>query len=762
MGGRRQTWMRVQRWCRQWLVVLVLLGSGVVPLAEVQPTEAASPRYAIGIGTTGIDRGFAVAVDSSGVVYAAGSYGETADFDPGPGVTSFTSNGSDDVWVAKYTPAGALVWAKSYGAGSVDNPTGLVVDATGVYVTGFFSGTVNFGLGNLQSAGNSDVFVIKLSLIDGSTLWQQRFGSTIVDRGHGIAVSGTGVYITGRFQTTVNFGGGNLASAGGDDVFVLRLNANDGTHVWSTRFGGSGTTPGEDIGLGIASDGTGVYVTGFVTDAVNFGGGSLGAVGNDDIFAVRLSAANGSHVWSKRFGSSENDRGNGVAVDATGVYFTGRFRQTVDFGGGGLSSGGTNSSNEDVFAIKLGLANGNHIWSKRFGDASNDRGSGIGLNGTTAYLAGRFQGTVDFGTSLTSAGTPPSGDAFVVGVNTNDGAPTIAYRLGGTSQDEAFAIASSGTVIVAAGEFGETADFGAGLTTLNLTSGGSLDAFISKVDLANAAPQIGGPAAVTTIVDTTFTFGSTNTNRITVSDVDVGSQAMHVQLAATNGRLTLASTTGLSFSTGDGTADTTMTFTGTLANVNAGLNGMTFVPDSGFTGSASLNLTVSDQGATGPGGPQTANKVVAITVDAPPPPPPPGQPAPPPPPPPGQPAPPAPAAPLLPSECAPRPNVTVQTVQTGPGQLQTTISATTNANTTANAIYRIDVRAAENARVDVLGVPNPLTNSAGNVTVWPAAGTQTLTMVVRRQAPGRFRLPMVVVDSCGPWPTFVGGGTGVS
>src|SRR5690348_271831 len=126
--GRSRT--RVLRWCHRGLIVLLLLGSGVVPLAAPPPTEATTPVFAFGIGTNGIDRGFGIDTDSDGYVYATGSYGTTADFDPGPGVTSFTSNGSDDVWVAKYTQAGALVWAKSYGAGSVDNPSGLVVDAT--------------------------------------------------------------------------------------------------------------------------------------------------------------------------------------------------------------------------------------------------------------------------------------------------------------------------------------------------------------------------------------------------------------------------------------------------------------------------------------------------------------------------------------------------------------------------------------------------------------------------------------------------------
>ena len=70
----------------------------------------------------------------------------------------------------------------------------------------------------------------------------------------------------------------------------------------------------------------------------------------------------------------------------------------------------------------------------------------------------------------------------------------------------------------------------------------------------------------------------------------------------------------LSFSVGDGTADATMTFTGTKAAVNTALNGLSFNPTTSFTGTASLQVVTSDQGATGTGGTLTDNDTVDITV----------------------------------------------------------------------------------------------------------------------------------------------------
>ncbi len=79
-----------------------------------------------------------------------------------------------------------------------------------------------------------------------------------------------------------------------------------------------------------------------------------------------------------------------------------------------------------------------------------------------------------------------------------------------------------------------------------------------------------------------------------------------VTLTATNGTLNLQTTQGLTFTPpADGTADATMTFTGTIADINAALEGMTFVATPGFIGSASVQITTDDLGNSGAGGAQS-------------------------------------------------------------------------------------------------------------------------------------------------------------
>jgi hypothetical protein len=134
------------------------------------------------------------------------------------------------------------------------------------------------------------------------------------------------------------------------------------------------------------------------------------------------------------------------------------------------------------------------------------------------------------------------------------------------------------------------------------------------INAVNDAPVNTVPGPQGTNQNTPLTFSSGNGNQISVADADAGTNAVQVTLTATNGTLTLNGTAGLSFTVGDGTADATMTFTGTIANINTALNGMTYTPNLGFSGAASLTITTNDQGNSGSGGPLSDTDVVNIQV----------------------------------------------------------------------------------------------------------------------------------------------------
>lgn len=358
-------------------------------------------------GGTARNLSWDMVVDGAGNIVVTGTFQGTVDFGGGP----LTSAGEFDIFVAKFDASGTHLWSKRFGDTGGDYGNGVAVDGAGnVLVTGSFRGTVDFGGGSLTSGANADIFVAKYDA-SGAHLWSNRFGyagSTLYgsDSGESIAVDGSGnVVVTGYFSDTIDFGGGPLVSAGSADIFVAKFDPN-GVHVWSRR---SGSASPLDAGHDVTVDGSGnVLVTGDFEGTVDFGGGPVTSAGDWDIFVAKYDA-NGTHLWSKRFGDPDFDRGKHIAVDGAGnVAVTGMFKGVVDFGGGPINEAG----GEDIFVVKFD-ASGAHLWSRRFGDPANDMDGGIAVNGAGDILVtGSFQGTVDFGGGpLTSAGDH---DVFVV------------------------------------------------------------------------------------------------------------------------------------------------------------------------------------------------------------------------------------------------------------------------------------------------------------------------------------------------------------
>jgi hypothetical protein len=115
------------------------------------------------------DEGHGVAIDSFDFVYVIGNFEGTADFNPGPGVNEFTSNGGQDVFVSKFTNDGSYVLTLTWGGDEFwDEGHAIVIDNSGaIYTKGCFSGTVDLdpgdGVDEKTSLGDPDVFSTRLS-----------------------------------------------------------------------------------------------------------------------------------------------------------------------------------------------------------------------------------------------------------------------------------------------------------------------------------------------------------------------------------------------------------------------------------------------------------------------------------------------------------------------------------------------------------------------------------------------------------------------
>jgi VCBS repeat-containing protein len=146
------------------------------------------------------------------------------------------------------------------------------------------------------------------------------------------------------------------------------------------------------------------------------------------------------------------------------------------------------------------------------------------------------------------------------------------------------------------------------------TTSGSLAITVSAV---NDAPVLGLPGPQVTPQTVARTFSAAGGNAITVSDIDAGIAPIQLTLntgSSTIGTLTLATTSGLTFSGGTGSGDVSMTFSGSVTAINAALDGLVFTPDAAFTGSMSLQIGADDLGGSGSGGARAVNGAVAVSV----------------------------------------------------------------------------------------------------------------------------------------------------
>jgi hypothetical protein len=400
-----------------------------------------------------------------GGVVLCGSFDPTVDFGGAPLVTT----GSSEIFVAALDARGGHLWSKAFGGKQADRARACAADAQGnVVVTGFIGGTADFGGGPIVSAGGFDVFAVKLAQ-DGKHLWSKRFGDASEQGGWDVAVDEAGnVVVVGYFAGTIDFGGTPLTSAGDSDAFVAKLDP-AGTHVWSKRFGDASGQQADSVAVDAGGN---VVVSGLFHGTVDFGGTPLTSAGGGDVFAVKLAAADGAHLWSKRFGDAAPQYRSRVAVDAGGnVLVAGELAGTIDFGGTPLVSAG----GSDAFLAKLDPA-GSHLWSKRFGDGAD----GQWLDTVAAdalgnvVVGGSCVGSVDFGGGpLVAEG---SFDA-VVGKLAPDGAHLWSKRFGGPEDAYGHAAVDALGGVWLAGTFAGAIDLGKG----SLASAGGYDIFLAKL-----------------------------------------------------------------------------------------------------------------------------------------------------------------------------------------------------------------------------------------------------------------------------------------
>lgn len=199
------------------------------------------------------------------------------------------SAGGYDIFAVKLTTTGTHVWSKRFGDPLDQKGVAITSDKAGnVVLGGSFLGSVNFGALDIQSAGQSDLFIAKLGP-DGSYMWASGYGDPADQSFSDLTADGAGnIFLTAGLLGSVDFGQGPLTSAVSYDVLIAKFDA-QGVYQWGKNFGNTVSQIGRAVKMdGEINGNINIVVLGTASGMVDFGLGPLTAAGGDDVVLLKM------------------------------------------------------------------------------------------------------------------------------------------------------------------------------------------------------------------------------------------------------------------------------------------------------------------------------------------------------------------------------------------------------------------------------------------------------------------------------------------
>lgn len=383
-------------------------------------------------------------IDAAGNIYLTGSYATSNDFDPNAGTANLSTSSLTqlDIFLAKYTPAGAYTYAKQIGGTGVDIGFGVVPDASGnVYLGGVFSTVCDFNptvaTFTLASAGQGDLFVSKYD-VNGNLTWVNGTGGTTNDYCYGLGLDGSNnVYITGKFQgTNIDFdpSASSAVLTASSSTMYLAGYTSSGAYLFA-NMPGNITSEGRGIQVN-----TSVYVTGMFRNTCDFDFSASTAMltssGSDDVFFAKYNACVGSppnqpsSVSGNTFLCAGTSQTYSVVNDPGATSYTWL-----------LPSGTTGSSTTNTIGVITGSISGTiSVTANNACGSSSASTLNVTLNPTPTATAGPSQTItcVSTNVNLTGSGVSTytwSGPGIVSGGNTSSPVVNMAgtYSLVGST-----------------------------------------------------------------------------------------------------------------------------------------------------------------------------------------------------------------------------------------------------------------------------------------------------------------------------------------
>lgn len=392
------------------------------------------------------DEATGIAIDGAGDYYVAGKSkpqtgtvggGIAQAFSSGVVVGSRINAGKNDVWVAKISAAGDVVWLRSYGTSADDIPRGIAVDGAGsVYVGGHTRGDLSTTGG--RNKGQLDYFLSRLSTQTGALVWTVQNGTIGRDALTGLASANGAIYATGqvgaKFITT---------PSDGSDVVVVSYSST-GALNWAVQRGVAKYSIGSSIAVSPADGSLYVGITAY--RAVP------GDQETSDFAVMRVAGASGEVLWTTQTTSFSQVFVQSIVVDSVGSAYV-------------AAADWKHVYQNFNFFLRKYSATGDELWLRDITTEGShaDYPTVVLLSENekevyvTGYTSGTLKGSVSNGGVVSTGQEEPLGQftSVLIRCSAANGVPNVLFQTLATSSDEWIqiraAVADGEDNIVAAG-----------------------------------------------------------------------------------------------------------------------------------------------------------------------------------------------------------------------------------------------------------------------------------------------------------------------
>ena len=367
---------------------LLVLAAAILVLINI--ATAQDFDWAVMAGGEGSDQAYAIATDHFGNSYVTGWFSESAHFDD----IILTSEGGKDIFLAKYNENGEILWAKRAWGEASNTPAGITIGGEGFpVITGWFAETIHFDETVLESNGSYDMFVARYNS-EGDVIWAKGAGGEGDDYGNRLTSNHQGdIIVAGSFRYTMLLGEISITSEGNRDIFISSY-ASNGDFQWAKKAGGEGED--RAYGIISNNEGT-IYFTGVFNGKAFFGDHELMSNSFLSTFIAKMDASgNFLWVEKGNGGANDYARGFGIGMDGEGnIYGNGTFSGKLLFGDGVVEATG-GEYDFDTYIVKYNT-NGEQIWLKKAGGYGMDQGQEMFTDADgNSFVTGFFSTEAEF------------------------------------------------------------------------------------------------------------------------------------------------------------------------------------------------------------------------------------------------------------------------------------------------------------------------------------------------------------------------------